>query len=300
MPESARPASPGAAHALPGLTADDLAAIDRYLHSVYQGVYVKGEIARHVRDYAGLALAEEQVAEVRQVDPATRTVLDVGCGFGAFVLAARQAGLDAWGVDVSPFEIGIAARRLQRLGDPRPAYVRASGAVLPFRDASFDAVTLWNVLEHVPDCRPLLREAARVVRPGGAVHIRCPNYAAVRTEPHYYVLWPSLIPRKLALAYLRWRGRNPRFFAEHVFYRTNREVLGVLADIGLRVSFPSLAKLDRLDEIRNPRIRMLLRVLGPTRSSGLIRRLAAAACRNPFKAVVAITASRRPEPAEGR
>ena len=52
--------------------------------------------------------------------------------------------------------------------------IKATGEKLPYADASFDAVTIQGVLHHLPDVHPLLREAARVLRPGGELYISEP------------------------------------------------------------------------------------------------------------------------------
>jgi SAM-dependent methyltransferase len=112
---------------------------------------------------------------------ATR-VLDAGCGPGTAVAAMRDAGLDAYGVDLP----GAA-----RAWDPAWADHLVCGNVarLPFADDAFDATTTIGVVEHVgtttghltlaPDHRAarlrFARERGRVTRPGGRILLSCPN-----------------------------------------------------------------------------------------------------------------------------
>lgn len=83
-----------------------------------------------------------------------RRVLDVGCGEGAL---AAVAGTPVVSLDA-------AATMLAAV--PAPA-VRADAVSLPFRDTVFDAVVAVNVLDHLPDPRPAISAAHRVLRPGG-------------------------------------------------------------------------------------------------------------------------------------
>jgi len=68
-------------------------------------------------------------------------LLDVGIGCGAFLELRNKAGLQTWGYDVNPAGV-------EWLGE-RGLFVN------PYR-AAIDAMTLWDVLEHIPDYRPLL------------------------------------------------------------------------------------------------------------------------------------------------
>jgi len=100
----------------------------------------------------------------RHFDP-NAELLDVGCGTGW--LAEHFTRYT--GVDGSPDAVAIAAERghdvrLADLTDP-----------LPFDDLSFDAAILKDVLEHVPDPVPTVREVHRVVRPGGRVFASSPD-----------------------------------------------------------------------------------------------------------------------------
>jgi ubiquinone/menaquinone biosynthesis C-methylase UbiE len=90
------------------------------------------------------------------IDLRGRTVLDVGCGDGAFVRALAQAGADALGVDLDVTR----AREL----DPRGRYLEGGAERLPLEDASVDVATLMRSLHHVPDPNAAFPELRRVVR----------------------------------------------------------------------------------------------------------------------------------------
>lgn len=85
-------------------------------------------------------------------------VLDVGCGEGALNTAVAGG---AWVVGLDGSATMLAAV-------PPPA-VRAEATSLPFADAVFDAVVAVNVYDHLPDPRPALLAAHRVLRPGGVL-----------------------------------------------------------------------------------------------------------------------------------
>ncbi len=214
-------------------------ALRGYLEGQYKNVFDSNAIDAHIRDYVGFVFSDSVAPLVaHQVSPGGK-VLDIGCGFGAFVISARRLGLEAVGIEVAPFEVEYAKRRLEQEMpelDPSSVYYLGDGCNTPFADASFDAVTLWNVLEHVPDGSLLLKEVARVLKQHGKVFLICPNYAAFRCEAHYLVPWFPLLPRGLASVYLKLWGRNPRFFETSIFYRTNWEVQRALKRLGMQVS----------------------------------------------------------------
>ncbi len=97
-----------------------------------------------------------------------RRILDIGCGVGAFVRRLREFSSRVYGVDVD-------AEWVARGGQEVPNLALAVGENLPFADRSFDVVLLHEVLEHVTDDRRTLREAGRVLAPGGRVVVFCPN-----------------------------------------------------------------------------------------------------------------------------
>jgi SAM-dependent methyltransferase len=96
------------------------------------------------------------------------TLLDVGCGTGAFAADLGSLGR-VTAIDLSPDAVAFTRRRgVERL-------CVASAEALPFAPARFDVVTAVDVIEHADDQRAL-GEIARVVKPGGAVLIHVPAF----------------------------------------------------------------------------------------------------------------------------
>ncbi len=96
-----------------------------------------------------------------------RAVLDVGCGDGALALTfSRNGAVRVVGCDSDPRMIARANAEGAGYGAPIN-YVLAKAEYLPFRDRSFDVVSIITVLTFVPDPDLALREIARVLRPGG-------------------------------------------------------------------------------------------------------------------------------------
>ena len=102
-------------------------------------------------------------------------VLDIGAGNGviALILAERLPRADVVGVDLSEAMLAVAERH--RAASPHAARVRfeiADAKALGFGDAAFDAVLSNTILHHLAEPAPFLREAWRVLRPGGVLLIR--------------------------------------------------------------------------------------------------------------------------------
>jgi len=106
-------------------------------------------------------------------------VLDLGCnnGYGTRVLATQAASVV--GVDVSADLVETARRG--HVPD-NVSFRRVDGRMLPFADGSFDLVTSFQVIEHIPETGPFLEEVIRVLVPGGGALFTTPN-ANIRLDP---------------------------------------------------------------------------------------------------------------------
>lgn len=133
---------------------------DRFGHG-YQSY---GEDAEHyVRTY------EARLTRLRgRLAPGAR-LLDVGCGYGYALEAARRRGLEAWGLDFD----GPALERCRgKIGERAVTLERAETRLSP---GQFDVITLFDVLEHLYEPQTELARYARWLRPGGFLIMTTPD-----------------------------------------------------------------------------------------------------------------------------
>src|SRR5216117_2645366 len=93
-------------------------------------------------------------------------VLEIGVGMGADYLEWLKAGACATGVDLSAISLERARRRCELAGY-QPDLRVADAERLPFPDNTFDVVYSYGVMHHSPDTAQCLRDAHRVLKPGG-------------------------------------------------------------------------------------------------------------------------------------
>ncbi len=96
-----------------------------------------------------------------------RDLLDVGTGTGRMLELFGPRVTHAQGIDLSREMLAVARANLERAGLKNCVVRQADMFQLPFRGASFDAVTIHQVLHYVDNPGPAIAEAARVLRPGG-------------------------------------------------------------------------------------------------------------------------------------
>jgi 2-polyprenyl-3-methyl-5-hydroxy-6-metoxy-1,4-benzoquinol methylase len=205
----------------------------------YHSVYASAAYQDIVRDL-GIKSHEYRVARfgVERVALMTRYLhtqraryLDVGCSTGFVVEAARDAGWDATGLDLNPSAIEFGRGRGL---DLRTVALEDAG----FSAETFDAVSLFDVLEHLLDPVRTLRACERLLKPAGIVFLYVPNYDSASRllmgrDAHF--IWPThhlnyytpitisdLMEREgLATEYVATEGLD---IADYLWYR--REVLG--------------------------------------------------------------------------
>lgn len=154
--------------------------------------------------------AGRKLDHVRSIVPEPGRLLDFGAGSGAFVRACLDAGIDAVGVEQSESAI---ARALEFYG------VRLLDSV---PRESFDAITLWDVVEHLRDPAALLAELRACLNPEGALFMTTGNFENWRRiadgdrwglyllDHHYYFTPVSLAETARRAGYARFRLLDTR------------------------------------------------------------------------------------------
>lgn len=174
-------------------------------------------------------------------------VADIGCGAGAQSALWARLGHLVDGLDVNPALIAIAAQRASAAG-LAIRYDVGTAIALPYGEASMDVCLLPELLEHVEDWEKCLREAARVLKPGGVLYLSTTNVLCpVQQEfdlPLYswYPRWLKRRYERLAVTTRPELVNHARYPAVHWF-----SFYG-LRDYLARLGFECLDRFDLIDD----------------------------------------------------
>ena len=140
-------------------------------------------------------------------------VLDVGCAGGAFLEVMRGRGWQVCGVEPNASAVSHAHRRGLDV-------LQGELEAVSLPPEHFDVVTLWDVLEHVPDPLSTLRAAHRALKPGGALVLRVPSplsldvrlfgryWAGLDAPRHLWLFSRTTLDKLLLLAGFRTASRR--------------------------------------------------------------------------------------------
>lgn len=176
-----------------GLVRLDPQPDDATLETIYSEMYFIGSEGGDLKAQTNLlkrGTARLQLAEIKQYVGEQNTsehllrALEIGCGLGNFLLEARDAGLDIYGIDVSANAVTIAN---EILGENRARAVPPEE--LDIDEESQDIVVLADVIEHVRNPAQYMGKINRLIKPGGSVFIATPSLDSVsaRLMGRYWV-----------------------------------------------------------------------------------------------------------------
>jgi 2-polyprenyl-3-methyl-5-hydroxy-6-metoxy-1,4-benzoquinol methylase len=117
---------------------------------------------------------------INSLQPSKGSILDIGAGTGDFLSVAKENGWHAIGVEPSDKAKAIAKQK----------GVSFVGETSELESHSFDIISMWHVLEHVPDLDEQLKELKRLLKPGGTLIIAVPNFKSFDAK-YYGKFWAA-------------------------------------------------------------------------------------------------------------
>jgi len=129
----------------------------------------------------------DKIKLIEGFQPAKGKILDIGAGTGDFLVMAKSSGWDVVGLEPNPKAKAIAEVK----------GVTFLNELSQMPDHSADVITMWHVLEHVPDVEAQIAELKRIVKPEGTIIIAVPNFHSYDAQ-HYGKFWAAYdVPRHL-------------------------------------------------------------------------------------------------------
>ena len=130
---------------------------------------------------------------VNRIQGSTGSLLDIGCGTGDFLNTCKEGGWQVCGIEPNGKARSLAA---QKLGKKDGLY-SSLDELTQSQSQRFDIISLWHVLEHVPDLMTYIAEIKGLLNPNGVIVIAVPNYKSY--DANYYGSdWAAFdVPRHL-------------------------------------------------------------------------------------------------------
>lgn len=200
-------------------------------------VQMKNELTKWHAAYIQNAYLELERGATRNqldalgIDAAGKRMLDVGCGPGNLLVAlAADVPEFLIGVDVDMNFLGFGRSHIKKLSQPStstPHLICGALPTLPFADETFDLVTCFLVMPHVPDDKVALTELARVLRPGGTLAISGHGLGF----PLRYLKRFRLKPLQMYLASLIYRCTGKKWIRNTL--QNDEKMCDILSSIGV-------------------------------------------------------------------
>jgi 2-polyprenyl-3-methyl-5-hydroxy-6-metoxy-1,4-benzoquinol methylase len=129
----------------------------------------------------------DKVKLINSYQPVKGRILDIGAGTGDFLLECKNQNWDILGIEPNDKAKGIAIGKGVKFAD----------AIEKLESNSFDVITMWHVLEHVPDVEYQVAELKRLLKPSGTIIIAVPNFKSYDAK-YYKEFWAAYdVPRHL-------------------------------------------------------------------------------------------------------
>jgi len=132
----------------------------------YQKEYYKEWIEKQME--RRISMWKRRIKEIKEYK-SNGNLLDVGCGIGTFLRLAKEEGFEIFGTEISDYACKYVKDNL------KIDVFRGNLEEANFPPVSFDVVTIWHTLEHLPNPKAILKEINRIIKKDGLLVIAAPN-----------------------------------------------------------------------------------------------------------------------------
>ncbi len=148
---------------------------DLYKSSYFFDDYKKQYGKTYLQDFEHIKQSGiKRIRRILKQKESIHSILDVGCAFGPFLEAAKEEGLNAFGIDVTHEGIAYIIEHLENVSADNVS-LQDFDPLKSFGRKRFDAITLWYVIEHFQVTGPVLDKISSLLEPGGVFAFSTPN-----------------------------------------------------------------------------------------------------------------------------
>jgi 2-polyprenyl-3-methyl-5-hydroxy-6-metoxy-1,4-benzoquinol methylase/spore coat polysaccharide biosynthesis predicted glycosyltransferase SpsG len=177
-----------------------------YFFESYKKQYGK----TYIEDFPNLtAMAKRRLEKIKSLllDTKEQTLLDIGCAYGPFLVAAKEENFEPFGIDPAQDAVDYVKKELN---------ISAAAGFFPDCqlpvEPPYDIVTLWYVIEHFADCSTVFKKIKKILRLGGILAFSTPSFSGIsgcsslnsfleKSPGDHYTIWsPKMCKKALALS----------------------------------------------------------------------------------------------------
>jgi 2-polyprenyl-3-methyl-5-hydroxy-6-metoxy-1,4-benzoquinol methylase len=204
---------------------------DSYQASYFFGEYERQYGKTYLEDFPALAAMAARRLDIIESLPASgkaRSVVDVGCAYGAFLSESSRRGWKSFGLDLVPEAVEYVRKKLGIAAAVADFQDPSTASLLPH---DLDCLSMWYVVEHFQDPGSVLETVASLLRPGGIFAFSTPSRSGIsaRSNPvsfferspddHWTILGPGRVAsilKRFGLRVMRIRitGHHPERFGK--------------------------------------------------------------------------------------
>jgi SAM-dependent methyltransferase len=173
---------------------------------------------------------------------AGKRLVEIGCGMGTDLMQFARGGAVCTGIDLTPRSIEISRHRFE-LYDMPGDFLLADAECLPFDDNNFDVYYSNGVLHHTPDTLAAIREAHRVLMPGGIAKVMLYHRSSwgywielmMRQGIIHRELFKGLTPSDIMSKYVEFNDGGGRPLVKAYTRREARTLFSIFSDVRIEV-----------------------------------------------------------------